>query len=234
MAWDEYGVWKGSVTQENGEWLVGDKLPADHPGHRAADDPHKLMVKYWRASQLDQSQKYAGRGHKPALPAHGGRTELVAVLRGWFYCECDGKTYRLGGRTTETPAQRIIRLRPYNKRRWFLGDAPQATGVTICYMPSLGIHESELAHGWQLHVLDTAHSTPKQWEERLAGPSEPKRSWRYGLLAAWRGILVGSANGEETHDLISDCCDYVYTRTDSKVLWRPHRFHRTVAAVVYY
>lgn len=233
MVWDEFGVWKGRVEQENGEWLIGDQLPLDHPGHVAANDPRGLMVKYWKSSPHDPSGKYCGSGHTPSLPAHDGRVEGVQVLRGWFYCGCKDSTIELRDRTSVVPSRNTIELAPDEPRRWFLGSSPQAWGVTVCRrMTCLPWHFGAGA-GYYYEVLDSAIMQPQAWTRRL------DEATRRGLGNCWlimvfRGLLTRTVARETTHALVSYTNDYAYVRAAAGGQWQPEVFGRTVAAVVYY
>lgn len=190
MAWDKYGIWAGNVEKENGEWLIGDHLPEDHPGYVAEDDPRGLMVKYWTASQNDESGKYLGDGHEPSLPAHGGRFEAVQVLFGWFWCDHNGNTFKLGRGSVPVIGRDSVELGPNEKHRWFLGDSAFGWGVTICRRVQALPEEFGAGVGYEYRVLDTAEVEPDRWPELLLAPFKVSiESWSFRLIMVFRGSM---------------------------------------------
>ncbi len=131
------GIWVGQVEHPDGEWLVGNALPKDHPGY--VDDMRGLMFKVWRANDSlnSPSTKYLGRGWRSPLPAHSGRVETVEVFEGEFCCEVNGgvRTMREG---------HVVNLGPYDRRRWFLpNEAAYARGITLCRYRELAAGDFE-------------------------------------------------------------------------------------------
>jgi len=235
VAWDEYGVWGGRIEKENGEWLIGDQMPQDHPGYVATDDPRGLMVKYWTANQNDRSKKYLGRGHEVPLPAHGGRFEGVQVLFGWSWCQCGGVIFRLGRGPRQETGEDHIDLDPNVERRWFLGDSPCAWGVTICRHAKADPEEFGAGTGYEYLVLDTAQTKPGEWPERLRAPVH-LTDWSYRLIMVFRGFMCRRVERRITHHLLAFAKNYAYTQREEKGDWRPpsQPRARAIAAVVYY
>lgn len=181
------GIFRGTVTHPDGEWLIGNgpgRFPEGYPGLMEAGDPRGLMLKRWSVDGK-VSLKYLGSGWTPPLPAHGGRTEFVQVILGRLACERAGDTEILSdGKSVE--------LEPDEPRRWFLPDPNStAAGITFCR------HTTE---GYEYHFLDVSRQGLQMAIDLLAAPRRLKE-WRHQLLMSFGwGVLLrnGRVSGAST------------------------------------
>lgn len=223
FTWEKDGLLFGQLTEDDcgkgGKWMVGDLLPAEHPGHSTA-----VMYKSWVA----RPDKYAPGNYPFKDRKETGVWEYVIVLQGVLTLQTK-RSEKTQAKRENLPAHKGKLILPACLRSWELTDQSEARGLTL-----LGNGEYQwdkflgafLSLGeFQLHNWTNSTATP-----HLHSPVFRTAGLPYQYVEVFTGQLSCITEQGQVTMLPGD---HVYVKAGTKASFQPN-LPETSGTVLYY